>query len=81
MSRSYRKTPIFGHCGTRHISEKKDKRAANQKLRSKNKIKINKGDEDFLLIDDVSNIWSMKKDGKSYWNPKKMKNIKKEMSK
>ncbi len=62
MSRSYRKTPIYGNAGD---SEKKDKRLANRKFR---KVKPTLENEDELPIDldEVINKWSMSKDGKHY---------------
>jgi len=66
MSHSRRKTPIFGNCGH---SEKKDKRFANRMFRRKEKTKIAMGQFDSLPIymDEVVDLWSMTKDGKSYW--------------
>lgn len=69
MSRSYKHSPIGGHCSK---SEKKDKRVYNQKLRAKNKQLINSIDDydDLVMLDvnDVSNVWSMAKDGKGYFD-------------
>jgi hypothetical protein len=69
MSRSYRHSPIAGF-GAK--SEKKDKRVYNQKLRAKNKQLINSVDDydDLIMLDisDVSDPWSMAKDGKGYFN-------------
>jgi hypothetical protein len=66
MSRSRRKTPIFGHAGK---SEKKDKQMANRIFRKKTKDEIAKGNYENLPFDinQALNVWSMSKDGKSYW--------------
>ena len=66
MSNSRRKTPIFGHCGK---SEKKDKRLANRKFRRLERKKIKTDDFESIPtdLDEVSNVWSMNKDGKGYW--------------
>lgn len=67
MSHSYRKTPITGHGGG---SEKEDKRIYNRRLRSAVRQKLRTcSDFDTVmlpLVRDVSNPWSMNKDGKSY---------------
>ncbi len=65
MSRSYRKTPIFGNCICR--SEKKDKRIANRAYRRIVRHCLKAGKE-LPLKREVSNIWSFGKDGKSYWH-------------
>lgn len=59
MSRSRKKTPICGH--TLKESEKEDKKLWHRAWRRKQK----QTDE---LIDkrEVSNVWSMSKDGKQY---------------
>lgn len=66
MSRSRKKTPIFGHCGH---SEKKDKRFANRMFRRRTKVKIAMEQYEKLpfYMDEVMEIWAMSKDGKSYW--------------
>jgi len=66
MSRSRKKTPIFGNAGG---SEKKDKRLANRMFRRKEKVKIATEQYNDLPIkmDEVMNSWVMSKDGKSYW--------------
>lgn len=69
MSRSRRKTPIFGHAGE---SEKDDKRLCNRKIRRIAKEKLSLDPDGYLepLPNEVYNVWSMAKDGKSYWIPK-----------
>jgi hypothetical protein len=79
MSRSYKKTPIFGHAGCK--SEKKDKRISNKAQRRKNKERLDSGEDTFLDKKEVMDIWDMSKDGKSYRNPKNMPNKKKDMGK
>jgi len=58
VSRSYRKTKIFGNGGG---SDKYDKQQANRKFR---RI-VRAGDED-VTIRDVSDPWGWSKDGKHY---------------
>lgn len=54
MSRSYRKTKIFGVSGD---SEKHDKRIANRKFRKLSKNKIAAGRDDLPThLNDVSNV-------------------------
>lgn len=80
MSRSKKKTPIFGNAGG---SEKQDKRIANRKLRRKVNELNKKPDEDvqFPKIKEVSNPWGMSKDGKHYSGEYSKKNNGKAMRK
>ena len=80
MSNSKRKTPIISNsCSGRKSSEKEDKQIVNRDMRRTNKIllndaKITKDLEDIILIDrvqELSEIWSMKKDGKHYFGKMK----------
>lgn len=64
MSRSKRKTKIFGNAG---FSNKKDKKRANKKLRKLIKSKNLSNELIFPLIREVSNVWCFQKDGKHYW--------------
>jgi len=68
MSRSRKKTPIFGI--TTASSEKRDKRLANRKLRrlTTTELRCSLLDEDLILpeIRDVSNVYNFDKDGKGY---------------
>ena len=65
MSRSYRKTPIFGHaCAD---SEKEDKRQANRSFRRTSKTLLASGKEPLHDVNQASEVWAMAKDGKSYW--------------
>jgi len=71
MSRSRRKTPKCAHCTSGYNNgEKEDKQKANRKLRSKSKQLINKGIEPMLRLREVSNTWTMQKDGKGRFDPK-----------
>ena len=67
MSKSYRHSPVYGHGGG---SEKQDKRLYNRALRSRTRQDLRTCDDfdDVVLpeVCDVSNPWSMAKDGKSY---------------
>jgi hypothetical protein len=63
MSRSVKKTPIVGNCGG---SEKYDKRIANRRLRRAVKTWVRRPDGVIPGLRDVSNPWSMAKDGK-HW--------------
>lgn len=67
MSRSYRHSCIRGHGGH---SEKQDKRTYNRRLRTRARQMLHQGgDFDAIVLPevrDVSNPWSMNKDGKSY---------------
>ncbi len=69
MSRSYRKTPIFGH--TLAESEKQDKQMAHQAERSHVRTALTSGTPlDELALDlpahAHSNVWDYAKDGKAY---------------
>ena len=59
MTRSHRKTPIFGNAAWEN--EKQDKRRANRKLR-----RVNKGREEPILPEEAYDIYDMAKDGKRY---------------
>lgn len=66
MSRSYRKHCIIGNCNS---SEKYDKRIANRILRRTVKELLRRDPDEVVLpiMDEVSDKWSMNKDGKSYF--------------
>lgn len=72
MSRSRRKTPILGH--TTCSSERDDKKRWHRRWRNRERTNlVNASREDFydhlpVLKNEVSNVWSMGKDGKSYWS-------------
>ena len=90
MSRSYKKTPIIGH--TTAQSEKKDKKIWHRRFRHKTKDILrslhndpDKIDDTIMPVeDDVSSLWSMSKDGKSYlgnWLKKNVDRIRQIMGK
>ena len=68
MSRSHRKTPVFGHTGC--PSEKQDKQLSSRKMRRKVRQYIIIDPDNFLnpKKQEILNKWEMGKDGKSYWN-------------
>lgn len=90
MSRSYKKTPIIGH--TKSESEKYDKKIWHRRFRHKTKdiLRSLHNDPDMIddavmpVEDDVSSLWSMSKDGKTYlgnWLKKNMNRIREIMGK
>jgi len=79
MSRSFKKNPIHGN--TLSESEKEDKHHANKKFRKLIKNKIHASHYDTDALDDTifpskrydaSDNWLFSKDGKRYWNPKRL---------
>ena len=72
MSRSRRKTPITGHTTCR--SERQDKKLWHQRWRTRERSTLASSSlEDLtahlpVLENQVSNVWSMGKDGHSYWS-------------
>lgn len=71
MSRSHRKSPIFGHTTCR--SERQDKKIWHRRWRSKERAALGGITKDLtehvtLLRNQVSSTWSMGKDGKCYWS-------------
>jgi hypothetical protein len=64
MSRSLRRNPFTGT--TTSDSEKLEKRRANRSLRRAVRWKIGEASDDLALplLREVSNVWSMSKDGK-----------------
>ena len=74
MSRSYRKNPIIGNTGT---SEKYDKVHAHRKTRKQIRDHITSTHGDLELLEEimmpkeeeVSDDWTMAKDGKRYVDP------------
>lgn len=71
MSRSRRKTPITGHTNCR--SEREDKKTWHQRWRTHERSTLANLSPEGLaahlpsLENQVSNVWSMGKDGRSYW--------------
>ena len=71
MSRSRKHTPIS--VITTAKSKKWDKRICNKVLRLRSKRLLRGDHDEYLdpLPSECRNVWSMAKDGKHYWNPKK----------
>lgn len=69
MSRSYKKTPIYGI--TNAESEKQDKRIANRRFRRNARQLVKIGKEPPFNIRVVSNAYSFDKDGKQYFSAMK----------
>ena len=71
MARSQRKTPIRGI--TTAESEKKDKQLAHRRYRRKMKAVLQQAPDAEILphVRDLSNPWSMSKDGRIRFDPKK----------
>ncbi|ELI5853150.1 TPA: hypothetical protein ACNRRD_006489 [Pseudomonas aeruginosa] len=71
MSRSRRKTPIVGHTTCR--SESEDKKLWHQRWRTRERTALAGASPEVLSAhltlreNQVSNVWSMGKDGRSYW--------------
>lgn len=67
---------MFGNAGG---SEKQDKRHANRSFRRKQNsaIKTEEFDKLPLDVEEVAPIWSMSKDGKSYWLDAEEKDMRK----
>lgn len=76
MSRSYKKTTVIGNTGS--SSEKFDKKHAHKVYRKhiKDNITSSHGDVEKLqelimpIEEELSDTWTMSKDGKHYVNPK-----------
>ena len=74
MSRSRRKTPIFGHAMS--VSESEDKKIWHRRMRSAERSRlvksISRDPEAHVTTSEkqVSNPWDMSKDGKYYWPEK-----------
>jgi hypothetical protein len=73
MSRSRRKTPIFGVTSAK--SEKQDKQIWHSRLRSRVRTDLASVPPDQLecyiapVSKEVSSVWSMAKDGRRYFHP------------
>ena len=71
MSRSHRKTPFVAHTTCR--SERFDKQLWHQRWRSRERATLSCSSPEALsshlplLEKQVSNVWSMGKDGRHYW--------------
>lgn len=69
MTRSYKKTPVSGWSTSR--SEKADKKLWHSRLRAHERDKISTENYDAIPhVHEVSNPWSMDKDGKWRFEPK-----------
>jgi hypothetical protein len=71
MSRSRRKTPIFGLTNSR--SEKQDKKIWHGRLRAQERTALTTdpakaGEKVLPEVRDASNPWSMDKDGRCWWS-------------
>ncbi len=72
MSRSHRKTPIIGYTNCR--SEREDKKLWHQRWRTRERTALTSASPEALsahlplLENQVSNVWTMGKDGHSYWS-------------
>lgn len=72
MSRSRRKIPILGH--TNCLSERQDKKIWHARWRTHERVALATLSTEGLyahspiLEQQVSNVWSMGKDGRSYWS-------------
>lgn len=76
MSRSRRKTPIFGI--TTSESEKEYKRQENRRRRRKDNTTLGKAEEDGYTTDkDFGNRWGGPKDGRRYYKKAKPKDMRK----
>lgn len=67
MSRSRRKTPIHGMTGAK--SEKADKAHSHRKVRRAVRIAVNADAPVLPHEKELTNPWSMAKDGKAMFNP------------
>lgn len=71
MSRSRKKTPIFG-VANRKNSEKEYKMLANKKFRRKSKMKLFHSKQDIpLKVREVSDVWTWPHDGMFYYQAAK----------
>lgn len=75
MSRSKKKTPIFGN--TTVVSEKQDKRKWNKRFRKVSKSLLLKDKETPQKLASVTNVWEGSKDGKRYWKNYSLKDLRK----
>lgn len=72
MSRSVRRTPIFGNASG--VSEKADKRVWHQRWRTRARTLLARTVDLEAYVDpdvrEVSDPWLMAKDGRHYWLPR-----------
>ena len=69
MSRSYRHTPIFGMSTA--TSEKWHKRRARHVWRQVVHVALGQGREVLPELRELSNVWTMPKDGRQYLDPRR----------
>lgn len=65
MSRSYKKTKIFGN--TSSSSDKLGKKINHHKFRQATRLAISTGKEPPHSLNAVYGVWDFPKDGKHYW--------------
>ena len=75
MSRSKRKTPIFGI--TSSSSEKQNKRIWNKRFRRVSKSLMNTEKDLPIKVAAVADVWEGSKDGKRYWRGYSAKHLRK----
>jgi hypothetical protein len=80
MSRSVKHTPMFSYIRVR--SEATDKKIWHGRLRAHERTVLASGGEDMPHVKEVSNPWTMAKDGKGRWatgedNPSRSKSMRK----
>ena len=73
MSRSKKKNPISGY--TTAVSEKEDKRKANRALRRRVHSMNLRTEQTLPLLREVSDVWSMGKDGKTLVDPERFPEV------
>ena len=76
MSRSRRKTKIFGYTSFKY-SEKEDKRDANRKFRRITRQLVKGRKEVLPKLRELSDVWAFAKDGKRYMNNVEKKYLRK----
>ncbi len=75
MSRSVRKTKIFGY--TTAKTEKQDKRRWNRTFRKVSKKLIRLGKDAPIKLQGVTNVWDGAKDGRQYYHNATKKDMRK----
>lgn len=78
MSRSHKHTPVSGN--TTAVSEKSDKKIWHSRMRARQRDQLSHADDKAddlmpVLVNEVSNPYSMAKDGRSYLSDVKLVNI------
>lgn len=74
MSRSRRKTPVFGNASAR--SEREGKKIWHSRMRAKSRTDIASATDLETVLpvleNEAGNVWSMEKDGKNYVRPSRL---------